>query len=242
MPLLFSPVDQAELIAPFDPRPRTAFVMLQLGEGVPPADQFMAAEVRAALADRNFSAVTASDVRGTGDFLSKIVNLIRGCGFAVAIFSDKTPARTLANIFFEVGVAGVLGKPVQLVLTGPNPAPSDFVRNEWIAYRPRRSADFRASLRASLGRMDELSAYYRTIGDVALEAERPDLELAFERYKQAVLIGGDRAAVAGVERVRDLVVAARRAEGRDDMASHRERLDRAMSEFLRLLPRDGLVG
>lgn len=196
----------------------------------------MADEVRSALADCRFAAVTAGDVRGTGDYLMKIVNLIRGCGFAVAVFSDRTPARTLANIFFEVGVAGVLGKPVQLVLAGVNSAPSDFVRTEWIAYKPRRLAKLRADLRASLIRIGELSQYYLKIGDVALEAERPDLELAFERYRQAVLIGDDDEARGGIARVRDLLVEARRIEGRDDMASHRERLHRAASEFLAMLP------
>jgi hypothetical protein len=210
--------------------------MMQLGDNISTNEQLMADEVRTALADRRFAAVTANDVRGTGDYLMKIVNLIRGCGFAIAVFSDQTPARTLANIFFEVGVAGVFGKPVQLVLTGTSPAPSDFVRTEWVAYKPRNLAALRDDLRGSIARIDELSEYYRAIGDVALEAERPDLELVFERYKQAVLIGDDDAARTGIERVRDLLVEARRVEGRDDMASHRERLHRAASEFLRMLP------
>ena len=94
----------------------------------------------------------------------------------------------------------------------------------------------RADLRASLARIDELALYYRTIGDVALEAERADLELAFERYRQAVLIGDNADGRAGIARVRDLLVEARRIEGRDDMASHRERMHRAVSEFLAMLP------
>ena len=32
-------------------------------------------------------------------------------------------------------MAAVLGKPVQLMLTGDSPAPSDLVRREWIAYK-----------------------------------------------------------------------------------------------------------
>jgi len=236
VPLLFSPVDQTELIAPFHPRPRTAFLMLQLGEGTSPEERLIADEVRAALTDQGFASVTAADVPGTGDFLVKIVDLIRGCGFAVAIFSDQTPAKTLANIFFEIGVAGMLGKPVQLVFSGANPAPSDFVRTEWIAYKPKKLAKLRADLRASLERIDALAEFYRTIGDVALEAERADLELAFERYRQAVLIGGNALARAGIEHVKALLVAARKAEGADDMASHRERLHRAASEFLAMLP------
>jgi hypothetical protein len=210
--------------------------MLRLGGGASLEERLMTDEVRAALADQQFSAVTAADIRGTGDYLVKIVNLIRGCGFVVAIFSEGTPARTLANIFFEVGVAGMLGKPVQLVLSGTNPAPSDFVRTEWIAYKPRKLAALRSDLAASLTRIGEMAVYYRTIGDVALEAERADLELAFERYRQAVLIGDDDLARGGIARVRDLLVEARRVEGRDDMASHRERLHRAASEVLAMLP------
>ncbi len=196
----------------------------------------MATEVRKALAEKGFAAVTAGDVRGTGDFLVKIVDLIRGCGFAVAVFSDATPAKTLANIFFEIGVAGVLGKPVQLVFSGDQGAPSDFVRKEWIAYRPGRLARLRKDLEASLARIGELAEFYRKIGDVALDAERGDLELAFERRRQAMLIGGDAQARAGIGRVRDLLVEARNTQGADGMASHRERLHRAASEFLAMLP------
>jgi hypothetical protein len=210
--------------------------MMQLDANLTNADQTMAHEVRASLAVANFSAVTAGDVRGTGDYLHKILNLIQGCGFAVAVFSDRTPAKTLANIFFEVGMAGVLGKPVQLVLTGENPAPSDFVRSEWITYRRGEEVALRTALGESLERINELAAYYREIGQVALEAAQPDLELVFERFKQAVLIGGDQTARDGIGRLRDLLVEARAVEGRDDMASHRERLHKSVSEFLRLLP------
>lgn len=118
MALLFSPVDQTELVDAVEPRPRTAFLMLQLDGNLTATDQIMSSEVKDALARAEFNVVTASDVRGTGDYLHKILGLIRGCGFAVAVFSDRTPPRTLANVFFEVGMAGVLGKPVQLVLTG----------------------------------------------------------------------------------------------------------------------------
>lgn len=210
--------------------------MQQLDGNSTIADKTMAEEVRAALALANFEVVTASDVRGTGDYLHKILSLIRGCGFSVAVFSDRTPPKTLANIFFEVGMAGVLGKPIQLVLTGDNPAPSDFVRSEWISYKRGDEAALRVALGESLGRIDELAGYYRDIGEVALEADRPDLELVFERFVQAILIGNDVRAREGVQNIRERLVAARNAEGGDDMASHRERLYRSASEFLRLLP------
>lgn len=210
--------------------------MLQLDGNPTQSDKTMADEVRQALQVTDFSAVTASDVRGTGDYLNKIVNLIRGCGFGIAIFSDRTPARTLANIFFEVGMAGVMGKPIQLVLTGENPAPSDFVRSEWIAYKRGEEDTFRTALQESLTRINELASYYRAIGEVALEARYPDLELAFERFQQAVLIGNDAIARDGIVRVWEKLAEARANEGSDDMASHRERLHRSASQFLALLP------
>lgn len=236
MPLLFSPVDQEELVEALKPRPRAAFLMQQLDGNPTLADRTMSEEVKAALERAKFTALTASDVRGTGDYLHKIVGLLRGCGFAIAVFSDRTPAKTLANIFFEVGMAGVLGKPIQLVLTGDNPAPSDFIRSEWVAYKRGDEPALRLALDESLARISEQAEYYCKIGQVALEAERPDLELAFERFKQSVLIGDDMNAREGIQAVSNLLLAARKVEGRDDMASHRERLFRAVSEFLRLLP------
>ena len=236
MPLLFSPVDQEELADAFEPRPRHAFLMMQLDGNPTVADSTMAAEVRAALARANFEVVTAGDVRRTGDYLHKIINLIRGYGFSVAVFSDRTPPKTLANIFFEVGLAGMLGKPVQLVLNGENPAPSDFVRSEWISYQRGEEPALRAALDESLEQMNALAGYYREIGEVALEAERPDLELAFERFKQGVLIGNDAQSREGVRSVQTRLVDARDVEGRDDMATHRDRLFKSVSAFLRMLP------
>jgi hypothetical protein len=210
--------------------------MMQLDGNPTVADSTMADEVREALARANFEVVTAGDVRRTGDYLHKIINLIRGCGFSVAIFSDRTPPKTLANIFFEVGLAGMLGKPVQLVLNGENPAPSDFVRSEWISYKRGEEPALRAALDESLEQMNALAGFYRDIGEVALEAERPDLELAFERFKQGVLIGNDAQSRDGVRSVQNRLVDARIVEGRDDMATHRDRLFKSVSAFLRLLP------
>ncbi len=130
----------------------------------------------------------------------------------------------------------MLGKPVQLVLNGENPAPSDFVRSEWISYKRGEEAALRTALDDSLEQMNALAGFYRDIGEVALEAERPDLELAFERFKQGVLIGDDAQSREGVISIQERLVAARKFEGHDDMATHRERLFKSVSHFLRLLP------
>lgn len=216
--------------------------MLQLGGAVSDAETVMAAEVRAALGRAGFNSVTAQDVRSTGDFLAKIIDLIRGCGFAFAIFSDRTTAPTLGNIFFEVGLATILGKPVQLIWHGhkarARPAPSDFIRNEWIAYRPGQEPELREAIDGSLARITDLAAYYQTIGQVAFDAPEADLELAFERFRQAILIANDPLSANAIRQIIIRLEQAIQREGRDDMASHRARLHRAAAEFLALLPQE----
>jgi hypothetical protein len=217
--------------------------MLQLGPRVAPAEETMAAVAREILAGHAFTAITAAEVRRTTDFLHKIIDLIRGCGFGVAIFSDRTPARTLANIFFEIGVAGVLGKPVQLIWSGQNPrssaVPTDFIRTEWIRFVPGEEDQFRRDVGDAICQIEEGAAFYTKIGTVALEAPDPDLELAFERFKQAVLIADDADARQGIISVCDRLseaVRLRRGDASDDMASHRSRLLQSVSEFIGLLP------
>jgi hypothetical protein len=212
--------------------------MLRLGEGASQAEAVMAGAVREILTSMRFHPVTAVDIRGTSDYLGKIVDLIRGCGFGVAIYCDQTPARTMGNIFFEVGVCGVLGKPVQLVLSGQRSTPSDFVRTEWIEYKAGQKGELRQALRESFDRIEQLAGFYKTLGQLAMEAPLADLELAFERFKQAVLIADDPGPRASIVEIRRRLedTPRRRSGTRDDMASHRTRLLKAVSEFLALLP------
>jgi hypothetical protein len=240
VPLLFSPIDQEELRNIYPPRPRGAFLMLSLAELVAPGEETMVRIACEALDARRFVAVTAGDVRRTSDFLHKIIDLIRGTGFSIAIFSDRTPAKTLANIFFEIGVALVLGKPVQLVWTardiGRSAVPSDFVRTEWIRYTVGEEDRLRRELGSAIDAIEQGATYYRQIGDIALDAPEPDLELAFERYKQAILISGNREDRERIEMVRErLMESTRRRRPDPDIASHRTRLLQSVREFVGLL-------
>ena len=88
MPLIFSPVDLSELRDPFSPRPKSAFLMLQLGGTIAGSEIRMRQLVSDALTDRGIAALTTEVVSGTGDYLKKIVDLLRACGFGFAIFSD----------------------------------------------------------------------------------------------------------------------------------------------------------
>ncbi|HTT80563.1 MAG TPA: hypothetical protein VMF86_12870 [Stellaceae bacterium] len=234
MAIVFSPVDGKELDSHYAPRPRHAFLMLHSGDAVSAIEQEMATAVRASLTDLRFIPIAATDIPATGDFLSKIVDLIRGCGFGVAIYSDQTPSRTLGNIFFEIGISHLLGKPVQLLVAGRNPTPSDFVRTEWLPYdQADRNASI-AKLRDSLKAIEQQAEQFFKLGEVMMEADVIDYELAFERFKQAVLISGHEEA-----RQRIALLAGQLGSSsatQSSMANHRQRLRGTIGHFLRLLP------
>ena len=144
-----------------------------------------------ALEAEGFIPIRALDVGGTGDYLEKIIGLIRGCGVGVAVFSEATPPATLANIFFEAGLCLMFGRPLILAKTAEAKTPSDFVRTEWVA-RSEDEGEFQERLRGTLRTLREESVrYYRAIAEVAVEAEEVDYEMAFERFAQAYLLGED---------------------------------------------------
>jgi hypothetical protein len=101
--LIFSPLTEDALEGPYRPFPMGVFVMLHLGDGVSQLESEMDKVVGSVLIQRKFNAIRATSERGQKDYLVKIIQLIRGCGFGTAVFSEYTPAPALANIFFEFG-------------------------------------------------------------------------------------------------------------------------------------------
>ena len=119
---------------PYQPLPKGVFLMLQLGEGVSKLESEMDKAVNSVLVRKKFNPIRATSERGQKDCLVKIIQMIRGCGFGTAVFSEYTPAPTLANIFFEIALCNLLGKPVIIVKSEDAKSPSDFVRTEWVSY------------------------------------------------------------------------------------------------------------
>ncbi len=56
-------------------------------------------------------------------------------------------------------------------------------------------------------------------------------------FKQAILIGDHAGARKNMKAVVERLEGHQQAEGNDDMASHRERLHRTATQFLKLLPK-----
>lgn len=234
MPLLFSPLSDDILEGPFKPYPRSVFVMLHSGKGVSRLEEDIDAAVCSCLRQLRYDVKKASRQAGTKDYLEKIVQLIRGCGFGIAIFSEYTPAPTLANIFFEIGLCYVLGKTVVIVKSMEAKPPSDFVRTEWIALQNGDMHKLRRDVTKAVRTVNNAASYYESLGDLAMDAEEVDVELAFERYRQAVLIGNRQTARGKIKAL--LKRLAKEKETARLLRASRTRLRKSIQEFDTLLP------
>jgi len=229
MALIFSPLTEDALEGPYQPIPKGVFAMLQLGAGVSQLEAEMDKVVESVLVQRKFKPIRAASERGQKDYLVKIIQLIRGCGFGTAVFSEYTPAPTLANIFFEVALCNLLGKPVIIVKSEAAKSPSDFIRTEWVTYAGNKKAQLRRDFSESVSSVLNLAKYYETLGDLAIDAEDIDLELAFERYRQSFLIDGRARARRKITKLRDR--ARDKSDGAARMGPARSRIRIAISEF-----------
>ena len=130
----------------------------------------------------------------------------------------------------------MLGKPVILVKSARAKPPSDFVRTEWIAFQNEDRKKLHRDVEKAVKSIQELAVYYESLGDLALDAEEVDLELAFERYRQAILIG-NRKAVR--QKIQDILARLADEEQLSRLLrASRTRLRKAIQEFDRLLPRN----
>lgn len=174
--------------------------MLHDNDRVSEVEAGMQKIVREQLGDAGFNVISASDIKRTGDYLHKIIALIQGCGIGVAVFSDATPPRTLANIFFEIGYCLALVKPTQLGAFWRRRRPSDFVRTEWIEFDGNEDA-FRNRVREYAAIMVQYGDYLFNLALTAEEAEEPELAVTFERFKRAYLVDGSQKSLDGVRRL-----------------------------------------
>lgn len=61
---------------------------------------------------------------------------------SVGICHEEIPAKSQANIWYELGVAQAMGKETLIAKSPYSDIPSDFVRTEYIEFNARFSAKF----------------------------------------------------------------------------------------------------
>jgi hypothetical protein len=229
MPLVFSPLSEDILSSP--PKrlhPGHAFVMRQIGD--PPAvDKRMAEIVEEVFAARGVRTKDADASTGGGDFLERILGLIRATGFTVAIFSHETRADAMANITLELGFAAMCGKPLVIVKSKEAKAPSDFTRTDWIEFDQGKEGRFRAKLNQALNTIEEASDFENFLLETAIEAKSIDCAVALERAIKAFLLNSDATLLDKAERIAERLEAAGANESIDDL----KRLKAEISMFVR---------
>ena len=202
--------------------------MRQLGSP-PDIDQRMTSIVTDELHNRGYLAKDAAASTGGNDFLSRILGLIRGTGFTIAIFSHETRANAMANITLELGFAALCGKPLIITKSKEAKAPSDFVRTDWIDYDASDETKFRGKFQQALDTIQEVADYEDSILEVSMKANSIDCAVAFERANKAFLLTSDSRFLDTAEQIK-----ARLDEVQDrHLIADLERLRNEISIFVR---------
>jgi len=164
-------------------RPRTCFLMTQLGGSPPPELVKMRAEVTEAAKRHDFDVIDADGLVTGRDFLLKIWGLAAGTPVGIALVHETMKPSTLANIFYEIGLMQAYGRET-LVVKGPKAqVPSDFVRTEYVEYNGQAAQ----RLDKFFESLQERADYYVTMAD---QLERNPL-LTIDFLRRAYLLTED---------------------------------------------------
>lgn len=181
--IFYSPVDGDPYTTKINYRPKTCFLMTQLGQPVPK----VIAEVRDRLTEvfavHGIDVIDANSVITGRDFLMKIWRLILGVPLGVAIIHHEMSSQTLSNVFYEVGLLQAYGKESLVITTRGTKIPSDFVRTEYVPF----DSDFESTLKKYLEYLSSQADYYASMAD---EVEKNPL-LTIDYLRRAYLISGD---------------------------------------------------
>jgi len=164
-------------------RPRTCFLLTQLREPLPNIITRIREELSAILHSNNIDIIDANTVVTGRDFLLKIWNLILSVPLGIAVVHEEMSERTLANIFYELGMMHAYGKETLVVKTSGFEIPSDLIRNEYVKF----SDKFQSNIERYLDTFFKQSEYYKLVSS---QLENNPL-LAIDYLKRAYLISGD---------------------------------------------------
>jgi hypothetical protein len=185
-------------------RPRTCFLMTQLGDPVPPEVEAVRKKLKSALDEYGVELIDAdSEVTG-GDFLFKIWQMIVAVPLAIAIVHEGMPVTTQCNVFYEVGLAHALGKESIVIKTPKAQIPSDFVRTEYIKY----DSHFEQRRNKYLGNFFKQGEWYELVAE---QVERNPL-LAIDYLRRAYLISGNSQIKEEVANIRETLFLHERAK------------------------------
>lgn len=181
--IYYSPVDGDVRASPVVWQCRTVFVMQQLGEPIPREVKSARKTLNRVLKRNGFTPIDASGVVQGKDFLSKIWEVLLGCPVGIAIVHEAIAPKTLANIYYELGMLQSLGRETLVIRVGQPDLPSDLVRTEYVV----AGRDLGQQLESFLESIKRRAAYYLDMADLV---ENNPL-LAIDYLRRAHLLSSD---------------------------------------------------
>lgn len=178
--IYYSPIDGNPRITPLRFRPRTCFLMTQLGSPVPSVVVEIRSALKEVLREESYTLVDADSSVTGRDFLLKIWEFVIAVPLGIAILHGEIRPGTIANIFYEMGLMQAYGKETLIIKTPGTQLPSDFVRTEYVEY----GSDFEPRLRQFFASLRDRAMYYATAAE---QTERNPL-LAIDFLRRAYLL------------------------------------------------------
>lgn len=182
--IYYRPTDGDPLTSSINYLPRTCFIMTSLGTNITPEIAEIRAKLKTSLRKHSINEIDANSKLTGRDFLLKIWGMVIAVPLGIAIIARRMSPRTLANIFYEIGLFQAYGKETLVIKTKDAKIPSDFVRTEYLEYNKNFNT-----------KVDQfLKHFFTQPGHFEIMAKglASDPLLAIDFYRRAYLITGDR--------------------------------------------------
>jgi hypothetical protein len=178
--MIYQPTDGELLDRLTECRPKTCFLMTQLGKPVPA----VVGEIRNKLVNllrRHGIKLLDANAEVTGrDILLKIWEMILSVPMGIAVVDKGMKNKAIQNVYYEIGVMQAYGKETLVVRTPGTEVPSDFVRTEYVTY----DNDFATNVSKFIKRCKKQADFYLVTGE-NVENNPP---LSFDYYRRAYLM------------------------------------------------------
>ena len=113
-----------------------------------PFDEYYREIYRPGIEAAGLDPIRADEIFRPGVFMREVVEQIASCAVALAELTGRN-----ANVFYELGLAHALGKPVVLLAQQPEDVPADLRAIRWIRYdrvRPHWSSKLQTDIAEAL--------------------------------------------------------------------------------------------
>lgn len=182
--IVYHPFEGDISSAPVKYTPRSCFVMTQLGGNICPQVKRIRRVVSRLLKNNFLEEIDADSTTTGGDYMTKIWKQTFSSPIGIAIISEDLPARTIGNIFYELGLMDSYGKETLVIKTPKCEIPSDLKRTEYIT----AEKSYSRKIESFLKNVKERADYYELVAE---QIEQGDPVQAIDYMRRAYLITGD---------------------------------------------------